>query len=501
MRWSQKAAIAAGCAAMLVTASCSSSSSGTASSSATPAGASNPASAGSSAAPVSTAGGFAAPSSGSAPASGSASATTPDPYIDKSDSGKTITVLMVNNPQMLALQKHTAAFTAQTGINVKYTVLPENDMRNKASLEFKNQAGQYDVTTLSNFEVPFYAKNGWLAPLSDYIAKDPGFKQSDIFPALQSSLSYDGKIYGEPFYGESSFLMYRKDVFAAKGLTMPANPTWDQVAALAAKVDGAQPGMKGICLRGQPGWGQMGAPLTTVVNTFGGQWLDKSWNAQVNAQPFKDATNFYINLVKAHGEVGASTAGFTECLSAMQQSKVAMWYDATSAAGSLEGAGSPVAGKVGYVQAPVKDTKSSGWLYAWSWMMEKASKNQDAGFKFISWASSQQYENLVGTTDGWATVPAGKRASLYANPEYTKAAAAFAPATLQALQSANPNQPGVNPPPPGIVGIQFVDIPEFTDLGDKVTAQLSAVIAGNGTVDAALNQGQALATQVGANYK
>ena len=408
---------------------------------------------------------------------------------------------MVNNPQMLALQKHIQAFTTQTGINVHFTVLPENDMRNKASLEFKNQAGQYDVTTLSNFEVPFYAKNGWLAPLDDYLAKDPGFKQSDIFPAITSSLSNAGKVYGEPFYGESSFLMYRKDVFAAKGLTMPANPTWDQVADLAAKADGAQPGMKGICLRGEPGWGQLGAPLTTVVNTFGGQWFDKDWNPQVTAQPFKDAVNFYVNLVKAHGEVGASTAGFTECLSGMEQSKVAMWYDATSAAGSLEGTGSPVAGKMAYVQAPVKATKSSGWLYAWSWMMEKASKNQDAGFKFISWASSQQYENLVGSTDGWATVPAGKRASTYSNPDYNKAAAAFGPATLEALKNANPKQPGVNPPPPGLTGIQFVDVPEFTDLGDKVTAQLSAVIAGNGSVDDALNQAQTLAQTVASNYK
>ncbi|WP_222618578.1 sugar ABC transporter substrate-binding protein [Nakamurella sp. PAMC28650] len=503
MRWTNKAAIAAGCAAMLVTAACSSTSSTTAapasaSSAATSAAAVGGSSSAAGSATAPTSGGFAvssAPSGSSAPAA----ALAPDPFLDKSDSGKTINVLMVNNPQMLALQKHIGAFTAQTGINVKFTVLPENDMRNKASLEFKNQAGQYDVTTLSNFEVPFYAKNGWLAPLDDYLAKDPGFKQSDIFPALTSSLSQGGKIYGEPFYGESSFLMYRKDVFQAKGLTMPANPTWDEVAALAAKVDGAQAGMKGICLRGEPGWGQLGAPLTTMVNTFGGTWFNKDWSAAVNAQPFKDAANFYVNLVKAHGEVGASTAGFTECLSAMEQSKVAMWYDATSAAGSLEGTASPVAGKMGYVQAPVKVTKSSGWLYAWSWMMEKASKNQDPSFKFISWASSQQYENIVGAADGWATVPAGKRASTYANADYNKAAAAFGPATLEALKNANPTNPGVQPRP--TVGIQFVDIPEFTDLGDKVTALLSAAIAGNGTVDDALNQGQTLATAAGANYK
>ena len=76
---------------------------------------------------------------------------------------------MVNNPQMVDLQKLTADnFTAQTGIKVNYTVLPENDMRDKASQEFSNQAGQYDVATLSNFEIPIYAGNDWLCPLDDY---------------------------------------------------------------------------------------------------------------------------------------------------------------------------------------------------------------------------------------------------------------------------------------------------------------------------------------------
>ena len=48
-----------------------------------------------------------------------------------------------------------------------------------------------------------------------------------------------------PFYAESSFLMYRKDVLTAKGIEMPAKPTWPQVADIAARVDNAQPGMAG----------------------------------------------------------------------------------------------------------------------------------------------------------------------------------------------------------------------------------------------------------------
>ncbi len=412
-----------------------------------------------------------------------------------------IRVLMVNNSQMVDLQKLTAAnFTKQTGIKVDFTVLPEDDLRDKASQEFSSQAHQYDVATLSNFEIPIYSKNNWLQPMDADLAADPGFDQADILKPIAESLTgSDGKIYGEPFYGESSFLMYRKDVFAAKGLTMPPNPTWQQVADLAAKVDNAQPGMRGICLRGQPGWGQVLAPLTTMVNTFGGTWFDQNWNAQVTGPGFTQAAQFYVNLVQQHGEIGAAQSGFTECLNDLEQGKVAMWYDATSAAGSLDGAGSPVAGKIGYVPAPVVDTKSSGWLYAWSWAIEKASSHKSDAWKFVSWASSKQYEELVGQKLGWSNVPAGKRASTYSNPDYLKVASAFAQPTLAAIKSANPTAPGVQPRPAG--GIQFVDIPEFTDFGTTFSQAFSSALAGKQSVSSALKQGQKLAQAVGNTYR
>ncbi|MEU9793730.1 sugar ABC transporter substrate-binding protein [Streptomyces sparsogenes] len=415
--------------------------------------------------------------------------------------GKTINVLMVNNPQMMDLQKLTAKhFTKETGIRVNFTVLPENDVRDKISQDFSNQAGQYDVATISNFEVPFYAKNGWLLPLDDHVADDRAFDQKDILPSMRESLTADdGKLYAEPFYGESSFLMYRKDVFAEKHLTMPKRPTWHQVADLAAEVDGARKGMRGICLRGLPGWGELMAPLTTVVNTFGGTWFTKDWKARLTSPEFTEATNFYVDLVRKHGESGAAQSGFAECLNNLTQGKTAMWYDATSAAGSLESAKSPVRGKIGYVQAPVEKTKSSGWLYTWAWGVQKASRNTDNAWKFVSWASSKEYEELVGRTLGWSNVPAGKRASTYANPEYRKAAGTFSEVTRRSITSADPRDPGVQPRP--TIGIQFVDIPEFSDLGTKVAQEISAAIAGKQSVESALEKSQKLAEKVGEEYQ
>jgi sorbitol/mannitol transport system substrate-binding protein len=412
-----------------------------------------------------------------------------------------INVLMVNNQQMIDLQKLTADnFTKQTGITVNFTVLPENDLRDKASQEFSSQAGQYDVATLSNFEIPIYARSRWVAPLDSFVAADPQFDQADILKPMTTALTGDdGKLYGEPFYGESSFLMYRKDVLAAKGVTMPARPTWQQVADIAAKVDGAQPNMKGICLRGQPGWGQVFAPLTTVVNTFGGTWFTKDWQAQVNSPAYTKAVQFYVDLVRAHGETGAPQAGFTECLNNLIQGNVAMWYDATSAAGSLEADGSPVKGKIGYAPAPVVDTQNAGWLYTWSWAIQQASQKKDAAWKFVSWASSKGYENLVGQQIGWSSVPSGKRASTYENPQYLAASQAFAAPTKAAIEGADPNNPGVQPRP--APGIQFVDIPEFPDLGTQVSQDISSAIAGQESVTDALDRGQQLADDVAKSYR
>ncbi|WP_217170336.1 sugar ABC transporter substrate-binding protein [Streptomyces sp. AC512_CC834] len=415
--------------------------------------------------------------------------------------GNAINVLMVNNPQMVELQKLTADhFTEETGIEVNFTVLPENDVRDKISQDFANQAGQYDVATLSNYEIPIYARNEWLEPMDSYVAKDPGYDEKDILGPMRESLTGDdGKLYGQPFYGESSFLMYRKDLFAKAGLTMPEHPTWTQVAGFAEKLDGFQPGMKGICLRGLPGWGELIAPLTTVVNTFGGTWFDKDWQAQLDSPEWEKATKFYVDLVREHGESGAAQSGFAECLNNMTQGKVAMWYDATSAAGSLDAADSPVKGKIGYAPAPVEKTDSSGWLYTWAWGIQKASHNADKAWKFVSWASSKEYEQLVGEESGWSNVPAGKRASTYENPDYVKEAAAFQEMTKEAIEGAKPNDPGVQPRP--APGIQFVGIPEFTDLGTKVSQEISAAIAGRQSVEEALKKSQQLAEKISEEYE
>jgi len=414
----------------------------------------------------------------------------------------TINVLMVGNPQMKDLQTLTADnFTKKTGIKVNYTVLPENELRDKVTQDVASGAGQYDVVTLGMYDIANWGGTGKVKALDSYVAKDAAWDKADVFPAMIKGLSgKDGKLYAAPFYGESSMLMYRKDLADKAGVKIPEHPTWKQVAAAAAKMNDPKNGVAGICLRGLPGWGEQFAPLTTVVNTFGGTWFTKDWQAKVNDKPFVDAVSFYVNLLKKSGQKGAAQSGFTECDNAMAQGKAAMWYDATSATGSIEKAGfSNFVGKFGYAYAPTVKTKASGWLWAWAFAIEGSSKQADNAWKFISWATSKDYENIVGNKLGWTAVPDGKRASTYANTKYQAATAAYYKVVLGSLEAADPLNPGVQPRPTS--GIQFVAIPEFADLGTAVSQEVAKAITGGQTVKAALDKGQKLAEAVAAKYK
>ncbi|MDA3647049.1 sugar ABC transporter substrate-binding protein [Saccharopolyspora indica] len=416
-------------------------------------------------------------------------------------SGRTLVVAIVSNPQMEDAIALSDQFERDNpGIKLKFVQLPENQARAKITASTATEGGEFDVVMISNYETPQWAANGWLENLQPYIDASEGYDADDFIPSIRDSLSHEGSMYAVPFYGESSFVAYRKDLFAQAGLTMPERPTWEQIAEFAARLDDEEAGVAGICLRGKPGWGESLAPFSTVANTFGARWFDENWNAQLTSPEFRAAAEFYVGLVRDHGEIGASSAGFTECGTRYGQGEAAMWYDATVMAGTNEDpASSEVVGKSGYAAAPVMRTETSGWLYTWSLAMPKVAQDKDAAWRFMRWMTDKEFVRNVGTTFGWNRVPPGCRLSTYQIPEYQQAAQAYAPATLAGIDSANQRNTMVNPVP--YPGIQFVGIPEFQDLGTRVSQQLSAAIAGQISVEEALQQSQEYAESVGAAYR
>jgi sorbitol/mannitol transport system substrate-binding protein len=431
----------------------------------------------------------AACSSGGGSSSGNAAGSG-----SSSDTG-TVTVAVVSNPlvtgQMIPLTQ--SVFEKQNpGIKVKFATYTEGDLRAAIEKDVSTHSDSFNVIMIGPYETPLFAKDGWLDNLStQYISGDPSYDASDLLPAVAKSLSYKGDLYAVPFYGESSMLYYNKSMLSAAGITMPMHPTWTQVAADAAKLN--QPGKEaGVCLRGLAGWGDNMASLDTVINTFGGEWYNTSWQAQLTSPADTAAVNFYVNLIKADGESGASNDSFNQLLTLYGQGKCAMWYDSTVAATSLATTYPSVFAQTGYAFAPVDKTTSSGWLWSWSLGIPQGVSNQGAAWKFVSWATSKQYDSLVAGKYGWSAVPPGSRTSLYQNPSYQKAASAFANITLQSIDGTDPTHPTVSPVP--YVGVQYVDIPQFESLGLQVGQQIAGAIAGTESVTQALQSSQGYAS-------
>ncbi|MFN8830160.1 MAG: ABC transporter substrate-binding protein [Labrys sp. (in: a-proteobacteria)] len=399
-----------------------------------------------------------------------------------------LTIATVNNGDMIRMQGLTDDFTkANPDITLEWVTLEENVLREKVTTDIATKGGQFDILTIGTYEVPIWGKKGWLLPLT--AVDDP----DDLLPAIRGGLTVDGKLMAAPFYGESSMVMYRTDLMQKAGLTMPEAPTWEFIAKAARAMTDKANEVYGVCLRGKAGWGENMAFLTATSNSFGARWFDEKWQPQFDQPEWKATLDFYLSLMADAGPPGASSNGFNENLALFNAGKCGMWIDATVAASFVTNPKeSKVADKVGFALAPDNGLgKRGNWLWAWSLAIPAGTQKADAAQKFVAWATSKRYTELVASKEGWANVPPGTRTSLYANPEYAKVP--FAKMTLDSINSADPTKPTVKPVP--YVGVQFVAIPEFAGLATTVGEIFSAALAGQKTADAALAEAQEAAVR------
>ena len=402
---------------------------------------------------------------------------------------ESLTIATVNNGDMIRMQGYTDDFTAKTGHTVEWVTLEENTLRTRVTTDITTKGGQFDIMTIGMYETPIWGANGWLVPLDDLSAE---YDVDDILPAMAGGLSHEGTLYAAPFYGESSMVMYRTDLMEAAGLEMPDAPSWSFIAKAARAMTDRDADINGICLRGKAGWGEGGAFITAISNSFGARWFDADWNAQFDTREWSDTLNFFFNMMKDSGPAGYATNGFNENLSLFNQGKCGMWIDATVAASFVTGDDSTVADSVGFALAPDNGMgKRSNWLWAWALAIPAGTQQEGAAKEFIEWATGKAYIEMVAANEGWANVPPGARVSLYENPNYQ--AVPFAQMTLDSILSADPNDSTVDPSP--YVGVQFAAIPEFAGIAGEVSQEFSAAYAGQQTVEEALAKAQAITNE------
>ena len=399
----------------------------------------------------------------------------------------TITIATVNNGDMVVMQKLSSEFEKQhPDIHLRWVVLEENVLRQRVTTDIATKAGQFDIMTIGNYEVPIWAKQKWLVPMDNLPAN---YDVNDLLKPVAQGLTYEGKLYGLPFYAESAMTYYRTDLFKKAGLTMPANPDYDAIRGMADKVTDKAGQTYGMCLRGKPGWGENMAYVTTLVDAMGGQWFDSAWKPTINTPAWNKAITYYSDILKADGPPGISSNGFNETLALFSSGHCAMWIDSTVAAGLLyDKKQSQVSDEVGFAPMPTGTFKGGPtWLWSWNLAIPVSSKQQEAAKTFVTWATSKEYIALVARNNGWVAIPPGTRQSTYDNPEYKKVAP-FADFVLAAINSANPDGQTANPRP--YTGGQFVAIPEFQGIGTQVGQTIAGVLTGQSTVAQALAAAQ-----------
>lgn len=405
-----------------------------------------------------------------------------------------IVVASVNNGPMMTMQEMSPKFTEKTGIEVEFVMLTENDIRSKIQQDVAVGSGQFDVVTLGSTDSAPYLEAGWTETLQPLInAMDPAaaaeYDYDDLIKAniaAYSSLT-DG-LAALPLYGESTMIMYRQDLFDEAGLTMPAEPTWDEIYEFATKLNDPAKGMVGMAIRGKAGYGENMYVFNTIMNAYGAQIADMNWNAMYETPEMKAAWEFYKKLQKDAGAPEATSNGYTETLNLMSSGNAAIYYDATVSADMFEAEGSSVKGKMGYTKSPSGPGKGNTQaIGGWGIALTSSSKNKDAGFEFMKWVTSKEYVQLVAAEKGWLSVPTGTRASTYNAVEYQELAP-YAKQVLESLETVEFTHPAVGDTP--YVGNSLPNIPEWSGLGERLGQLLSGYISSDQSTDKVLQDAQ-----------
>lgn len=400
--------------------------------------------------------------------------------------GKTrLIIATVNNPEMKMMRVLSTQFTvANPDIQLEWREYGEKELRRRILGDLAIGNNRYDIVTLGNFETPLWAAQGWLSPLGSLAEK---LSLEDFFPRVLTGLSDGKKVYALPFYSEGLVTYYRTDLLRQAGLVMPDKPSFGDIERLARRLHNPTQEIYGICLRGQPGWGVNMGLITSWVHAFGGSWFDSHWQPMLTSPPWQQALATYHELLSQYGPPEPQTLGYLENLALFAKGHCAIWIDATVAAGTLfNPEESQVHDNVGLV-APPHAIHPSRWLWSWALAIPSSSEHQSAARRFIDWATSATYLRLAAHQYGWLAVPPGSRRFVYAESDYLRQAP-FAKQVREILEETSNHTP--EPLPNS--DVQFVGIPEYSSIGNRVGTIVALTLTGKLTPQQALSQAQNL---------
>ncbi|SCG48045.1 carbohydrate ABC transporter substrate-binding protein, CUT1 family [Micromonospora echinaurantiaca] len=334
---------------------------------------------------------------------------------DGGSGSNTLRVTLVNHVWTENIKKALPEFEKQTGLKVEVTQLGEDQLSDQYNVKLNAGSTDLDVMMYRPLqEGKLFAKNKYLADLTDKAKSDGAFEFSDFQAGPVQATSYEDKLVGVPIITEQEVLYYRKDLLEKSGFTAPPK-TLDELKAQAAKVEADNPGVAGFVAR--TGKSAAVTQFSSFLYSFGGDFVDASGKATVNTEQAKQAYAYYGGLLRDHGPENISTdMSWSEAMAIFTQGKAAFYTEANSLyKNATDPAKSKVSDTVGFATFPAGPAGSKPYnVPSWALGINDASKNKDNAWKFIQWAAGKD-QSLAQQKAG---VP-GARASVWANPEGT----------------------------------------------------------------------------------
>jgi len=320
--------------------------------------------------------------------------------------GQSLAIGLNKHPFTESLLPLIPEFRSLTGINVDYLILPEAEYFTRLVADLSQQRGEFSVIMTGPMRNWQYVPPNWILPLDDFLSNpkltDPGwFKLDDFYPALIAANRWNGKtgsgvgegpLYSIPVLEESYILAYRKDIFDQYNIKVPT--TLEEMAD-AARLVKKNAGIPGIVARGTPGLASMGTGFVSGLKSYtDGKWseFDEKLNANFHDPRSVAFTETWIRMVRDSGPANWANMQWYDPMEAFTSGQGGMIADADFfAAGYENPAKSKVAGKVGYTLIPSgAGGKTYAGLWTWALGINSATKNKEAAWLFVQWATAQR---------------------------------------------------------------------------------------------------------------
>jgi len=363
---------------------------------------------------------------------------------EKPFKGVDLYVALRSLPETDFIMAHVGEFEAATGADVHFVLYPELLLREKITLDLVTGTGAYDVIAVDNMYIPEYAEKGWIVPFTI-----PEETIEDLLPVYRETNMYKGELYALPIYGETTQLMYNKELFEKEGVAPPK--TMEELEEV-AKHFTRPPKIYGIALRGLRGEGMNVYIWTGFLRAFGGRFFTKEddtgfpieYEPAFNSPEAIQATEFYARLIQKYSPPGGCTFSWDDVQTVFAAGKVAMIIDATNFLTRIEDpAKSAIAGKIGYAELPAGPAGRFPSIYTLGFAISavgaKTDLEREAAAAFIRWATSRSMELDKALQAGIVSVT---RRSVFEDPAFIAKNAGYPgwrESTVKGLEEALPN--------------------------------------------------------------